>query len=526
MIVPTQPKISLSLHAADTTIMHRVGMTGLYMTLKRLEKQYPSSHQREPYISWHLTADTIELFWEGSDFVALSWLIKESFQLDDTGLIHLAGLDNNAIDLSQKVHIHEGMCAVFLRHNQFYQAGELVNTELKVEEKKVEYQYKSLTWYAHQTFAEKLCEPDTQQLRHDYVQITSWLYLGGIVRHARTQNTTKLEEKPEYALALLFVPVVCHYCLLHIPSEDLKEKKPHRYLVVIPEIKDFEDASQRRWRLQQLETKQLHVSSLGEAGLLYYSLENIQPEGDYYQACQVWLYEKISQTSRQRTLMSIKEIKIDKNTLITYQQVQKYFQTNYQKIKPKQIFIKVNSIRSLIADNLVKGIHWWSNFWEKLVIDDSKGYLFNQLFSNREGFIIMAENSEEDKQYLIFIKVFQQAMKGNFAKMYAKAEEGKDPPIKKKVERLRAELNYCYDELSFQEYLSDFLVRGGLNKYFNEHQEEILLLIKKSPRQKLRIWSLFAIASYKPKDKPTNRDDSSLPNNQKPEEMNHESEEE
>lgn len=274
-MVATQPKISLSLHAADMTIMHRDGMMGLYMTLKRLEKQYPSSHQRGAYISWYLTADTIELLWEGSNFVALSWLIKESFKLDDTGLIDLAGLDNDAIDLSQKIHIYEGMCAVFLRLNKFYQAAELVNTELKVEEKKVEAQYKSLTWYAHQTFAEKLCEADTQQLRHDYVQITSWLYLRGIVRHARTQNTTKLEEKPEYALALLFVPVVSHYCLLHIPSEDLKEKKPHRYLVVIPEIKDFEDASQRRWRLQQLETKQLHVSSLSEAGLLYYSLDDI-----------------------------------------------------------------------------------------------------------------------------------------------------------------------------------------------------------------------------------------------------------
>ncbi len=93
------------------------------MTLKRLEQQYPSSHQRGGNISWSLTADIIELFWEGNDFVALSWLIQESFQLDDTGLIHLAGLDNNTIDLSQKIHIHEGICAIFLRHNKFYQAG-------------------------------------------------------------------------------------------------------------------------------------------------------------------------------------------------------------------------------------------------------------------------------------------------------------------------------------------------------------------------------------------------------------------
>jgi len=504
--------------------MHRAGMTGLYMTLKRLEKQYPSSHQRGGQISWVLTADTIELFWEGSDFVALSWLIKESFQLDRTGLIHLAGLDNNAIDLSQKVHLHEGMCAVFLRLNKFYQAGNLVDAELTVEGKKVEYQYKSLTWYAHQTFAEKLCEADTQQLIQDYIQITSWLYLGGIVRHARTQNVTKLEETPEYALALLFVPVVCHYYLLHLPSEDLNEKKPHRYLVVIPEIKDFEDASQRRWRLQQLQTKHLHVSSIGEAGLLYYSLDNIQAEGDYYQACQVWLYGKMNRASRQRTLISIEEIKIARQALIIYQRIQQYFQPNYHKIQSKKIFIKVNMIRSLIANNLVKAIPWWSNFWEKLVIEDSQGYLFKQLFFNREGIIVMVENSEEDEQYLTFIKVFQQAMKGNFAKMYAKAEEGKDPSIKKKVERLRAELNCCYDKLSFQQYLSDFLVRGGLNKYFNEDKEKILLLIKKIPWEELRIWSLLAIASYKPKKKTTDADNNASTKNQEIVEANDESE--
>ncbi|MFB2833105.1 type I-MYXAN CRISPR-associated Cas8a1/Cmx1 [Floridanema evergladense] len=524
MIVATQPKISLSLHASDTTIMHRAGMAGLYMTLKRLEAQYPSSCQRGGYLSWSLSADTIELFWEGSDFAALSWLFKESFQLDDTGLIHLAGLDNNATDLSQKIHIHEGMCAVFLRHNQFYQAGKQVKTELTVEGRNVEYQYKPLTWYAHQTFADKLCEIDTQQLKQDYVQITSWLYLGGIVRHARTPNITKLEEKPEYALALLFLPVVCQYFLLHLPSEDLKERKPHRYLVVIPEIKDFEDASQRRWRLQQLETKRLHVSNIGEAGLLYYSLDDIQPEDDYYQACQVWLYEKMNQASRQRTLMSIEDIEINQNTLITYQRVQQSFHPNYQKIQPKKIFVTVNPIRSLIADNLVKGLPWWSDFWEKLVIKDSKGYLFNQLFYNPEGVIIMAENSKEDEQYLTFVKVFQQAMKSNFAKMYANTMEGKDPPIKNKVERLRAELNCCYDRLSFQQYLSDFLVRGGVNKHFNKHQEEILLLIRKSPWEELRIWSLLAIASYKPTGKPTDKDNNSSAKTQELEEVDDDSE--
>lgn len=135
----------------------------------------------------------------------------------------------------------------------------------------------------------------------------------------------------------------------------------------------------------------------------------------------------------------------------------------------------------------------------------------------------MAENSEEDEQYLTFIKVFQQAMKGNFAKMYAQTSQGKRPPIKKKVARLRAELNCCYDQLSFQQYLSDFLVRGGLNKYLSG-DKEILLVIKKAPWEELRIWSLLAIASYKPKEKSTDTDKNSSTKNQKIKEVNDESE--
>ena len=504
MKIANKPKISLSLSASDTTIMHRAGMTGLYMSLKKLERKFPDSQSRAGNLSWSLTSDTIELFWKGSDLTALDWLLKQSFQLSSEGLIQLKALENKAVDLRRKIHLHEGMCAIFLRLNKFYKPGELVKTQLKIKGETVEYKYKPLTWYVHQTFAAKLCDEKTQQLQQDSIQITSWLYLGGIVRHARAQKKTKLEEKPKYALALLFVPVVCQYCLLHLASEDIKRKKIHRYLLVIPEVTDFEDASQRRWRLQQLETKQFHVSSMGEGGLLYYSLDEIESNEDYYQACQIWLYEKMNKKSRQRMLTSIEEIEIDKPSLRKYQLIQQYFQPNYEQIQSKQLFIKVNLLRSLIADNLAKGLPWWSDFWEKLIVEDSKSYLFKQLLYDKKGLIVMIEDSEIKEKYLTFIKVFQHAMAVYFAKIYAKTKAGSDAPVNKKVERLRAELNCCYDELSFLQYLSDFLARGGLNEHFHQNQEQILLLIEEVPWEKLRIWSLLAIASYQPKEKNTN----------------------
>ena len=39
-------KLHLSLNAPDTTLIHRAGILGLWMTLKQLEQQFPTPSQR------------------------------------------------------------------------------------------------------------------------------------------------------------------------------------------------------------------------------------------------------------------------------------------------------------------------------------------------------------------------------------------------------------------------------------------------------------------------------------------------
>ena len=53
MIFMPQPKIFLSLKANDTTIIHRGGMTGLWMSLKVLEKKYSNPAQSPGNLTWH-----------------------------------------------------------------------------------------------------------------------------------------------------------------------------------------------------------------------------------------------------------------------------------------------------------------------------------------------------------------------------------------------------------------------------------------------------------------------------------------
>lgn len=208
---------------------------------------------------------------------------------------------------------------------------------------------------------------------------------------------------------------------------------------------------------------------------------------------------------QKRTLAKIEEIEISQNTLKIYQLMQENFQPNYQQIIRKKISIKINPVRSLIANNLATEQPWWSNFWEKLTQEDIKGYLYQQLLYNKTGLRFMIENSQQKENYLAFIAVFQKAMKRKFAITYSKSEVKDKEVIHKKfqqkVEQLRAELNCCYDELSFQQYLADFLARGGLNQAFYQDKERVLLLIEETPWEKLRIWSLLAIASYKPEEK-------------------------
>ena len=220
MTTTAPPKIYLTLSASDTTIMHRAGMAGLWMTLQQLEHHFPTPVSRPGNLSWLLTNGSISLDWQGEDFTVLDWLLRQSFQINEKGLISLTGLDSSSMELINQIHLHQAIGATFLRHNQFYKSGEQASEELRVDGITGTLNYKKIEGYVHQTFANHLCNEAGQLLR-DYIQIVSWIYPGATVRHAILEKSNKLEEKVEYALALLFLPLVCKYFIWHSNSSKI-----------------------------------------------------------------------------------------------------------------------------------------------------------------------------------------------------------------------------------------------------------------------------------------------------------------
>lgn len=501
MIIASKPKISLDINASDTTDIHRGGMIGLWMSLKQLEKKYPKPNQRPGNLKWDLTSTTITLDWQGQDLPVLDWLLKQCFQIDEKGLIYFIG-SNSSLNPIDQIHNHQAIHDTFLRHNKFYKK-EAVGTEtLTVEAGSIKLKYRGLSWYAHQTFAETLCDEEGY-LINGYTPIVSWLYPGATVRHAKLQAVTKIEEKTEYAFVLLFLPLVCQYFTVLSNSTKRDRKQAARYAIVIPDVSDFEIAADRCWQSSDREYQDCFVNNLGEAALKYYS--SSQKKITSSQNCQVLLYEKFNKKSRQRIITEIEDFAITPQAIRDYQSVSRNFTDNKIFVYDNQSFaIKVNSIRAIIAENLASKLPWWWNLWEKLYQTEplKSEDLDQQLVFNRRGLLAMLEQDTKLQIYQDFIRAFHEALRKIYAKTYDKkrSRAENNQRIDKKYQAIRSELSQCYDQESLEDFLADFLSRAGLNSSLYDRWEQILpLIVDEANWKKTRNLSLIALASYKPR---------------------------
>ena len=500
----SESKIFLSIKANDTTIIHRGGITGLWLSLKVLEKKYPNPAQRPGNVTWNLTDTSISLDWQGEDFPVLNWLIKESFQIDEDGLISFTGKKSHSLTLINKIHNHKAINDTFLRLNIFYRKRKVSSQSFKLNNIKFSLKYKELNSYVHQTFAEKLCD-DSGNLSTDYVKIVSWLYPGGTVRHAKLNEVNKIEEKVEYAFALLFLPLVFHYYILQAYAVKTYDDRFIRYLIVVPEVHNLATAATRCWNLKSIKYVDLYVNNLAEAALKYYhyTQDSSLPINNV-EFCQVLLYEKLNKKSQQRAIFDIQDFTITPQAIKDYQFICQHFAKNIiflkKEGKRKKFGVKVNLIRSIIANNLALNLPWWTDFWENIYEINPLADIDEQLIFNRKGLFAMIEQDKELEIYQNFILAFHEALRKIYAKIYSRTKAGEIPRIEREYERIRSELGRCYDQQSLEDFLSDFLARAGLNSALYDQWEEVLpLIVSEVAWQKTRKLALIALASYKPR---------------------------
>ncbi len=536
----SKPKIHLHLNAPDTTIIHRAGLLGLWMTLKQLEKLFPNPSQRVGEISWKLTPNSVSLDWNGQDKIVLDWLLKQAFKIDHRGLISLTGLNPQSMPLINKIHLHQVLTHTLLQYNknvtpitlqykvlginlkkaalyllltlliklpipwQFYllakgKLDSLKSLTFKLEQVQLTLSYQQLITYVNQNFSQQLCNRKTNQLIEDYIPIVSWLYPGAIVRHETIRKDNQCKETTKYAFALLFLPVACHYLILSKGiHEQIKSRKTHpiKCLLVIPDPINLEESAQIRWRLNNTKYQNLYVSSLGEAAFSYHVKEltnNFSP-----QRCQVILYGKLMKKSKLRNPVEIQDFKIDPKTFTTYQLANRSLPKNKLIQTEVNFLVRLNLIRGIIANNLIIQKPICKNLWLILKQQDPYREIRTQLNYNQHGLFIMIKNNEDiTKAHNAFIDVIHEALKMVYAQIYQDNPEAAPKRIERENQTLKSKLLDCYKEDTFRHLMARLFSKAGNLSTLNENRTLVLPIITgKVDWKEARDIALIALSSY------------------------------
>ena len=496
--------ITLHLNAPDLTPLHRVGLTGLWMSLKCLEEQYPLSSQRVGNLSWILTPKEIQLFWDGNDFEVLDWLLKQAFQIDEEGLICFLALKSATTDTACKILRHNLIRGTFLQHNKFCRSAGKKEQELSVNQVKIKFSYQKAKWYYAQDFAQKLCDQQ-EKLKTKPIPINTGLYPGAAVTHYKYSKYTAFEEKPALAFALLFAPIACRYYCLSPYVFD----QHFLFAVILPEVLNLQKSAEACWHAANRDYYSFFASCSAEASLKECAVSATLPK-----RFEILVFGKTPWSPQQKTITQSTTISVTKSMAQIYQQLRQCFPTE-QLVRSGKVHY--SCFREMISNNLVTVDPWWSGFLEQVTQFDSETRYFflRRLFQERQGLTQMIEKIHlSNEQQILFVKVCHEALQHIYARIYSKTSEGEYPRIQRENEDILRKLENCQSPSQFRQFMVRFLAKAGYIQLLQEHWEELMPAITVQADWKLCQDLVFlAIASYpisKKVDQSSETNDSSM----------------
>jgi hypothetical protein len=86
--------LRISLYDPGMTLLHHVGLAGLWMTLEALEREYPeqTAAMRNLGGFWQRERTAVKLWWDGDGKAFFNRLFTVSFRLTPDGRIWLPGI--------------------------------------------------------------------------------------------------------------------------------------------------------------------------------------------------------------------------------------------------------------------------------------------------------------------------------------------------------------------------------------------------------------------------------------------------
>lgn len=502
----------LKLNGPGMTSLHKVGLAGLYMTLKAFDES--KTHIDE--LNWVLHPDRIALEWKGKNQKnALEELVKKSFQIDNEGFFRLPGLERGQpFSVEQKHIYYTALLNTFLQFGPHRPTGTKRTLRYEIDDKVCLINgFAPITKFRHQQAAEVFLDKDGKFVSE--VEVAGWLYPGAGQRHV-VHADSKFTEQPEHALCLLYAPVGCVF--FQVVSKTAGRKA--RAALVLPDVQDLNEYAALREYIARSGALALTASGASDAALRFISTMRTAAVGSEFArmsgrhiACRVITFGIVGWNEKQKSrTMTRTVVPAALKGIDNYALADAIFANQWQRVpekrnrhgeitEPEHHFITTSSARELIAENIARGATWFDGFSQYMANKETR----TQLNYEREELNKMVNEATFDEaRERTFIAACHEAWRRRLGKLgeRSRRENASFPAlVKREHEKLRVALSRCKNAATLRETVVDFWSRAGSIKELHDHWQEVLALLDEKNWRKGKDLALLALASYKPTGK-------------------------
>lgn len=489
-VMPEQVTISLS--DPGMTALHKVGLAGLWMTLKAFEQDQKLMRTIPTGAGWKLDDRSVMLVYGQEPKRLFDWLIQESFKLDKNGLFWFPALGNPADNVQQAVVRQATMLGTFLQHGLTRKADPptdqkgSVNTV--VDDLPHVLQFRKVSAYAHQK---------QDIVPGKMVPLAGWCLPGGSERHAAFDET-KLAESAVRALVLRFAPVGAVCFEIRTRGQGVRPA----YSLVLPEVTDLVQYARARARFLQYGVKQLYAAGSADAGMRV--LAELHAAGllpDLRSAsCRVMSFGTVPWSTQQKTRVQLFSVRAGaEDDLALYRKCTGWLAPSLVRREGQIPFWDVPMVPDLVAQNISTGRAWYRGFADLVAEKDRRKHVFAY---EKEGVTAMVEDAEvmTEGPERLFVLACQEAMRRHMGQRFARP--GRDWGTE--FEKVRVSIARCKNAATLRETITDLWSRGGtlhkgertLLRTDDDWWRQVLPLFDEQNWRKAKDLALLALASY------------------------------
>ena len=524
-------KLSAALSDPGMTALHKVGLAGLWMTLKAFDNDYQNDDKvvalrKDDGFDWTRCPDGVTIQCRGDDGEEIfRRFFDAAFRLHK-GLFWFPALGNPMDSPGHALILQEVLCGTVFQHAPT--ARDITDEgSISLQENEASFSYYRLGWHCFRGCDHGRRKKAVRFFPDRSYPIDSKMFPGGDQRHQKHAGS-RLEESPANALALRFVPIGGLF--MKIQQERKKNAVRAAYAMVLPTIRDLVQYAKLRRSFIGADAKKFIVAGAADAAYRVVAEAKLRqlPE---VMPCRVFSFGGVPWNTRQKSRVDVftvpKNAGANADILDVYRACEQFFQPRMRE-KDGQAYWASPQTPELVARNLARGREWWRGFADFLATDDVRRdrilgivrqgntlSLYRGERDNEEeggGLTAMTEERiSQDSAERVFISACHEAWRNKIRKERDRTQGGRgvhfDYP--RMFEKQRVAFARCKNLREIRAEVRELLSRGaavGKLPAFQDNWERILPLLSEKRWREAKDLALLALASYKSKSRGASAD--------------------